>query len=484
MKHLPSVAPALARDRAARHLDVHCVDRPSLVGGNWQLHGGISALFFFAAVAMTPAAGRAQSAAATAGDLQYQVVSGDTLETVARRLMEQPRRYPEIARLNRIGNQDMLQPGQTLRIPARYLKMQAEEATVSAVKGNVMLGGKLAETGARAGGTIEIVTGNDGQVTLQLADGSEIRLQPDSAAKLAVIKRNPVSGARSYLVNLLRGRLETDVTPGKGDNSRFTINTPTAALGVRGTSFRAAAQDGSASTEVLEGRVQASTGPAVGSGVDVNKGFGTKANAGRPPLPPVPLLDAPSLQGLGAVADVADPELMFAPVRGAARYRGIVAEDARFERVVAEGVSRAPALKTASLKDGAYFFRARAIDPQGLEGWNADGGFRVRTNPRAPLVPSAAPAGLLQQPNLALMEAMFRWEAVADAAGGYILQTASDSKFVNQVREYKVNNTRHPVMLAASPRRIVYWRVRSVDAAGDPGPAGLVQAFEIGMSPN
>ena len=130
------------------------------------------------------------------------------------------------------------------------------------------------------------------------------------------------------------------------------------------------------------------------------------------------------------------------------------------------------------------FFCARAIDPQGLEGWNADGGFRVRTNPRAPLVPSAAPAGLLQQPNLALMEAMFRWEAVADAAGGYILQTASDSKFVNQVREYKVNNTRHPVRLAASPRRIVYWRVRSVDAAGDPGPAGLVQAFEIGMSPN
>ena len=36
------------------------------------------------------------------------------------------------------------------------------------------------------------------------------------------------------------------------------------------------------------------------------------------------------------------------------------------------------------------FFRARAIDPQGLEGWNADGGFRVRTNPRAPLVPNSA----------------------------------------------------------------------------------------------
>jgi hypothetical protein len=288
-----------------------------------------------------------------------------------------------------------------------------------------------------------------------------------------------VSGARAYVINLLRGRMETDVTPGKGDNSRFTINTPTAALGVRGTSFRAAADNGSASTEVLEGRVQAAVARAA---VDVNKGFGTKASGGRAPLPPVPLLDAPGLQPLDAVSDIADPELMFTAVRGAARYRGIVSEDAKFERVVAEGVGTAPALKTAALKDGEYFFRARAIDPQGLEGWNADGRFRVRTNPRSPAVISAAPAGLLQQPNLARMEVVFRWEPVADAAGGYVLQTASDAAFANDVREYKLTTTRHPVVLDASPRRVVYWRVRSIDAAGQPGPAGAVQAFQIGRS--
>lgn len=412
-------------------------------------------------------------------DLQYKVAAGDTLEAIARRLMEQPRRYPEIARLNGLADQDVLSPGQTLRIPAPYLKMQFEEAAVTAVKGTVTLGGKPVEAGARAGTASEIVTGADGQVTLRLADGSEIRLQPGTTAKLTEVKRNTVSGARAYVINLLRGRLETDVTPGKGDNSRFTINTPTAALGVRGTSFRATAESGSASTEVLEGRVQAAVASAA---VDVNQGFGTKAAAGRAPLPPVPLLDAPGLQPLGAVSDTADPELAFAAVRGAARYRGIVAEDAKFERVVAEGVGTGPSLKTAALKDGEYFFRARAIDPQGLEGWNADGRFRVRTNPRAPRITSAAPAATLQQPDQSRMEVMFRWEPVADAAGGYILQTASDAGFTADLREYKMSTTRHPVVLDSSPRRTVYWRVRSVDAAGQPGPAGPVQAFQAGVS--
>ena len=428
-----------------------------------------------------PANPPATAAAAAEGDLLYRVVPGDTLEGVARRLMEEPRRYREVGRMNQLKNDDLINPGQTIRIPAPYLRMQAEDATVTAVKGSASISGRAAEVGGRAAAESDIVTGADGQMTLKLADGSEIRVQPGTAARLAEVKRNPASGARAYLINLLRGRLETDVTPSKSANSRFTINTPTAALGVRGTSFRATAEGNSASTEVLEGRV-AAIGTRGGAGVEVNRGFGTKAEAGKAPLPPVPLLDAPGLQGLSPVADQSDPELTFAAVPGAARYRGIVAEDARFERVVAEAVNTTPSVKAAALADGQYFFRARAIDPQGLEGWNADSRFRVRTNPRPPQVTSAAPGGALQQPSLARMELVFRWEPVADAAGGYTLQIASDRQFTTDVREIKVAVTRHPVVFDASPQRTVYWRVRSLDAAGEPGPAGPVQAFEMGVS--
>lgn len=433
----------------------------------------------------------APAAAQAGAELAHKVAPGDTLERLAHRFMEQPRRYPEVARLNGLRDQDALSLGQVIRIPARYLKMQSDTATVMAVKGAVSAGGKPLAVGdklnqnsaatAAAGAAAEIITGADGQVTLKLADDSEIRLQPNTRASIAVLKRNPASGARDIAFNLLQGRLETDVTPGKGDNSKFSIVTPNVSLGIRGTSFRASAQDGSASTEVLEGRVDASTRQAA---VAVNKGFGTKANQGRPPAPPVPLLPAPGLEPLARLAETESPELLFAAVAGARQYRGIVAEDDKFERVTSEGVSAAPALRSAALRDGNYFFRARAIDAQGLEGWNANGSFRVKANPRPPLVSESAPAGTFSGPDLAKLDLVFRWDAAAGAAGGYLLQLASDRDFTRDLAQFKPDTTRHTVALDAAPRRMVYWRVRSVDAAGEAGPAGAVQAFELGARSN
>ena len=430
-----------------------------------------------ARAAATPAR---DAAAPAAGDLQHKVAPGDTLLRLAARFMEQPRRYREIARLNDLGDEDVLKPGQVIRIPLPYLKMQTDEATVTAVKGAVTLGGAPAALGAKAGAATEISTGADGQVTLRLPDGSEIRLQNNTSARFTELKRNVASGARSVSLRLMQGRVETDVTPAKGDLSRFSISTPTAVLGVRGTRFRAAADATTASTEVLEGRVAAAVASA---SVDVNQGFGTKASGGRPPLPPVPLLAAPGLAPLAAQIDIDSPALQFAAVPGAARYRALVAEDARFERVVAEALSVAPVLRTAALPDGGYFFRARAIDAQGLEGFNADGRFTVRTTPRAPRVPDPAPRGLLSQPTLAKLALLFRWEAEPAAAGGYMVQVAADPGFTQGLTEHKPAANEIELTVDSSPRRIVYWRVRSLDAAGVPGPAGVTQAFEMGLLP-
>ena len=129
------------------------------------------------------------------GDLQYKVAPGDTLLRLADRFMEQPKRYREIARLNQLGDENVLKPGQTVRIPAPYLKMQADEARVASVKGTVTLGGAPATVGAKAGAgagagaAADIVTGADGQVTLRLADGSEIRLQNNTSARFTELKR-------------------------------------------------------------------------------------------------------------------------------------------------------------------------------------------------------------------------------------------------------------------------------------------------------
>ncbi len=436
----------------------------------------VTPAWLLAVVALVPLVAIAQES----GDLQHKVAPGDTLLRLADRFMEQPKRYREIARLNNLGDENVLKPGQVLRIPVPYLKMQADEASVASVKGAVTLGGAPASVGARAGAAAEIITGADGQVTLRLADGSEIRLQNNTSVRFTELKRNPHSGARSVSLRLAQGRLETDVTPAKGNLSRFNISTPAAVLGVRGTRFRAAADATTASTEVLEGRVAAAVASA---SVDVNQGFGTKAAGGRAPLPPVPLLPAPGLAPLVAQVDVASPELQFASVPGAARYRALVAEDERFERVVSEAVSTAPVLRTAILRDGGYFFRARAIDPQGLEGFNADGRFTVRTTPPAPRVPDPAPRGLLSQPTLDKLTLQFRWDAAQGASGGYLLQIAADAGFTRDLIEHKPAGTDLAVTVDSSPRRLVFWRVRSLDAAGVPGPAGATQTFEMGLLP-
>ncbi len=71
--------------------------------------------------------------------------------------------------------------------------------------------------------------------------------------------------------------------------------------------------------------------------------------------------------------------------------------------------------------------------------------------------------------------------AGAEAAGGYILQMADDNQVSRGVTEHKPAQTRHQIALDSSPRRVLYWPVRSVDGAGEPGPAGSTQTFELGM---
>ncbi len=413
-------------------------------------------------------------------DYLHQVVPGDTLERLARRLMEEPRRYPEIARYNQLSDSDVLAPGQVLRFPLPYLKMAAADATITATKGQVTVDGRSVAVGTRVPSQAEVVTANDGQTTLKLADGSEIRIQPGSRLKIDDSRTNAYTGSRSIRLKLTSGRIETDVVPAANRASRYEITTPTAALAVRGTSFRAAALESSATTEVLEGKVAASGATTAGNtAVDVNQGFGTITAQGKPPLPPTALLRAPDVARVATLVEATDAELTFGGVPGARQYRAIVAEDGRFERIIHQAVSPEPLLRTAALADGEYFFRARAIDAQGLEGWNADHRFRVKANPRPPGIPDPAPQGVLRQPTLARMALTFRWDEVPGASG-YILQTAADAGFSVDLAEVRVNGTRHQMEIASSPRRVVYWRVRTLDAKGESGPAGLAQAFRVG----
>ncbi|MEO7939593.1 MAG: LysM peptidoglycan-binding domain-containing protein, partial [Burkholderiaceae bacterium] len=104
--------------------------------------------------------------------LALTIAQGDTLIGIAGRYLEQPERWRDLARLNRIRNPRRLRPGAPLQIPLDWMRWSQLAADVvhthGAVQGNR---GPLA-VGMRLSQGDSVDTGADGSVTLRFSDGS------------------------------------------------------------------------------------------------------------------------------------------------------------------------------------------------------------------------------------------------------------------------------------------------------------------------
>ena len=209
------------------------------------------------ALALTlPGLALAQSPPA-AGDFVYRARARDTLIGISRRLLLEPRRWPEVQTLNHIADPRHIPLGDEVRIPYGWLRMSPDTATVAAIGGEARTGAGRINTGDKLAEGSQIQTGPDGSVTLVLADGSVMTLQKSTALTLEEIRH--VTGAptaHDTRMKLHSGRLQTQVKP-QGDVGRFEIQTPVAVSAVRGTQFRDAfmPESGSGTTETLEGAV-------------------------------------------------------------------------------------------------------------------------------------------------------------------------------------------------------------------------------------
>jgi len=100
-----------------------------------------------------------------------------------------------------------------------------------------------------------IVTGEAGKVDIQFPDGSSIRISPKSTIDFSKLSQT-AGGATETQVALVSGKVFAKVNKGqKQDN--FSVVTPTAIAGVRGTSFIVESGSGSLgdSVKVVEGSV-------------------------------------------------------------------------------------------------------------------------------------------------------------------------------------------------------------------------------------
>jgi hypothetical protein len=99
-----------------------------------------------------------------------------------------------------------------------------------------------------------VVTGDNGKVDVQFPDGSSIRISPKSVIDFSKLSQNN-AGTSQTEIALVSGKVFAKVNKAKKDDN-FTVVTPTAIAGVRGTSFIVESEKGQPSTvKVVDGSV-------------------------------------------------------------------------------------------------------------------------------------------------------------------------------------------------------------------------------------
>ncbi|MBE0614415.1 MAG: FecR domain-containing protein [Burkholderiales bacterium] len=311
-------------------------------------------------------------------DFVVTVKQGDTLTGLAQQWLADPKRWPELQRHNKIEDPKRLAPGSTLAIPASLLREKPAEVKVISVSGKARKSDiTLIEAGDRLREGETIKTEENGYVTIQLVDGSTLRLQSRSDLKLERVRRLPGSDATETRIQLPSGQAEVKFNPGAAKASRFEIRTGFASAAVRGTEFRVGADARGTRSEVTEGTIAfAGLQPNAGSdqslaAVPIPEGFGSIVDESRKPIAPVRLLAAPALPKEPVFQKAPALSLGFPALEGAVSYRAWLAADAKFQQIFGEAVLSQPEVNFSGLKAGSYVLKVRAIDKYGLEGRDA-----------------------------------------------------------------------------------------------------------------
>ena len=454
--------------------------RAGAIAAAWLSAVAVGAIGAIGAIGAMGAIGTAWAAGPVAADADEPVhlhtaAAGDTLIGLGRRFLVDPSRWPEVARANALANPNRIPTGATVRIPLRLMRTETVSARVQSVTGAVLAGGSALQAGANVPEGGDVATGADGHATIRLVDGTLLRLRPDSRLQLRESSRVKDAGVVRSGAQLQRGRVEIEAAPVPAGRPGFTIDTPQGVLAVRGTEFRVAAEAGVTRGEVLggtvvfAGRAAAVTG---GGGERVGAGYGSLIGEGGKVAPPVKLLSRPDTAALPALQERLLMRFPLAPLPGAVAYRGQIARDASFDIVVADLTSTTPELRFAELPDGDYLLRVRAIDALGLEGENADHGFRLKARPEAPLPAAPEPRAVIFGGRVD-----FSWAANQEAAS-YRLRLGAGADFKTPLRDLSDLRELATTVEGLAPGTY-HWQLASRRADSDQGPWGSVRTFEI-----
>jgi hypothetical protein len=413
----------------------------------------------------------------------YTVRPGDNLWDLTEKYLIHTGYHSRLQALNNVQFPKRLTPGQRLRFPINWLKIQPTSVRVITGQGDAEV--TLATTGKtmpinngillQAGDTIR--TGPKASVTLEFGDGSEFLILPNSYLVLDSISAYGDTGMVDTRLRLPRGRLNGNIAPRQGPGTRFEIQTPAAISAVRGTDYRISmAPDTSLSrTEVLSGRVAVKGADRLRT---VPGGFGTLTETGKPPLPPIRLLPPPDLTKVSPLFDRIPFTFTVPALEKAVAYRLQIASTRQFQTLLFDRVFDSLQVSASNLdQDGEYILRVRGIDAQGLEGEDAYLAFELDAFPEPPVLLKPEPDEVVrvQQPS-------FAWSQPI-VAKQYHFQVAENNNFdaplVDLPNYSEVGFTGETDL----PPGNYYWRIATIDKVDEKGPFSDPQAFTVKPPP-
>ena len=303
---------------------------------------------------------------------ELKVAKRDCLVNICKKYLEDPAKWKEISKFNKLKNPDLIYPNQTLKIPVRLLKGTPLDAKVTFIKGEVLSQEKEGEEWTKLnlndrvlqGSTIK--SGDTSAVEITFEDGASFFIRSNTTLGLtSAQKKGSFYTTRKLFLQKGNTLVRTIAVPGA--KSRFEVNTRNAVAGVRGTEFKTSLDpDESTRVEVLKGTVGLE---AMNQRVEVKEGEGSLARKGEAPLKPRKLLPAPTPVAVEPLYRVMPIILKFEGIEGALFYRVMLANDRDFKDVVQEKVIKpSEELEITGIDDGTYFLQSLSIDNFGIEG--------------------------------------------------------------------------------------------------------------------
>jgi hypothetical protein len=373
-------------------------------------------------------AGSSGLASASVPEWTYTIETNQTVQDIASRFLASGIPSSRILQHNNLANASQLKSGDTIRIPLSWLQQQPDPARTSSVSGQVMLlSGRDSSKRPLTSGTLirvgDEVISRSGSTTIELADGSIIRLSPNSRLAFNRLTRYGKSGMVDTRLRLNDGELETRVEPFVEDGARFEIETPSAVAAVRGTMFTLKTDATGTDLRVTDGRV--AFGPRGKTRV-IPEGYSARVSSGRSGdinirrLPPAPNINPMPTQLTQL------PETLSWEPNGASRYRVNVFE-ADTGRWLQSATLEDINYNLDLLDNGQYQVQLAALDNRGIAGMPGTVDFKVDLQARAAELTMPAPGEAV---NDDMPE--FRWQLRGQNEVAHI-EIADDQSFSNVI---------------------------------------------------